>query len=107
MLSSDSRGAFRADISYTTVATAGLQFSADVLLLDYYILNTPMDLEKDSVWGINVFIWVGMFLYSSQFCLPFALHSPLASELISGSVAQMADRAAGVRATSRIIARVA
>jgi hypothetical protein len=52
-----------ADIKYTTVVTLALQFSADVLFLDYYILNTPTDLERDSFGGINAPIWGGTFLW--------------------------------------------
>eukprot|EP01043_Picozoa_sp_COSAG02_P108944 COSAG02_NODE_44993_length_361_cov_0.782443_1_plen_92_part_10 len=54
---------FSADIKYTTVVTLALQFSADVLFLDYYVLNTPIDLETDSFGGINAPIWGGMFVW--------------------------------------------
>ena len=57
---------FCADISYRTVASLAVQFSVDVVFLDYYILNTSADLEEDSLLGINGFVWGGMFMYKSR-----------------------------------------
>jgi hypothetical protein len=50
----------RADISTSIMATLAVHYSVDVAILNYYILNTPLDLDQETVLGVNVFVWGGV-----------------------------------------------
>jgi hypothetical protein len=54
---------YSGDMPWSVVGTLAFGYSVDVAFCDYYILNTPQDLDQDTFYGVNVFVWGGFFIW--------------------------------------------